>query len=163
MKITRRKPVKRPVFVKHGKLPGKPSVLIKLALDDLRRAEKSRKFTVDMYNWVVAGDPSMNVGMDRCTVCLAGSVMVGTLKLNIDKAVPGREATPSADFPNEQSALHAIDNLRQGSLATAFGNLDLDFPDHFLEDVDVDGYDDNPGKFKRQMSQLAKALEKEGY
>ena len=38
-------------FKKFGKLPGKPSALIRLALHDLALVERSKKYRVDMGSW----------------------------------------------------------------------------------------------------------------
>ena len=40
--------VKKPKFGKLGKLPQRPSELISLALDDLRKAERSKKTQIQM-------------------------------------------------------------------------------------------------------------------
>lgn len=56
-------------------LPNKPSELIAIALADLIKVEKSKKFRVAMGAWHWT-PPGSNV----CHVCLAGAVMACTLK-----------------------------------------------------------------------------------
>ncbi len=146
MKIT--KPIFKPK--KFGRLPGIPSTLLKLAISDFEKALEAG-YTVDMGYWVSQKEGS-------CSVCLAGSVMVG--RLAIDPAYVG---ALSAALPQEYCALLAIDHLRVGEIAEAFSNLDLDLPMNMIRRVVVVDYKDNPKKFKSQMKALATALDKEGY
>lgn len=66
-------------------LPDKPSELIRLALADLEKAEESRAYSVDMGMWHGYDEIS-----GKCTVCLAGAVMAGTLGVELNTtAGPG--------------------------------------------------------------------------
>jgi hypothetical protein len=151
MKITRG--TKKPSFqrMKGAKLPRKPSALIRLALKDLVAAEKV--YGIDMFDWVV---PAAESAKGKCTVCLAGAVMVGTLKMKPEYQLP-INAGPDA------TTLEAINDLRQGELAEAFDHLYLFLPPHFMDSVDIVEYGRNRKLFKKQMAELADAFEAEGY
>lgn len=157
-------------FQKFGKLPGKPSELIRVALKDLRAAEKAKNLKIDMGHWVAKKPDGV------CTVCMAGAVMMnldGPAKfqkrvdntfINLyDETLPAEVSTPS-DFQKEEAALDAINSLRSGHIAEAFDALQLEVPEHFVSSVKVINYSTrNREKFKKQMTALAKALENEGY
>lgn len=167
-------------FKKFGKLPGKPSELIRLALADLKAAEKA-KVKINMGRWVATekkGDKQV------CTVCMAGAVMAKRFKDEpmVCNVLSGKERDGSDpyyyDFRTNQlvaevepddltdgstEALHAINNFREGDIAYAFDALGLTLPESFVEHVDIIDYHRNRMKFKEQMAELASALAKQGY
>lgn len=164
MKINIKEETAPATFQKFGKLPGRPSALIRLAINDLRAVEKMRSlFTVDMGRW--AGRDSSG---KKCAVCLAGSVMANTLSKpdKFAKKIINGDVYSNPDpedFANEDSALCALDNFRMGSLSTAFDELGLHLPDNFYAYIPVERYEDDKVKFKKKMLALADALEAEGY
>jgi len=84
-------------------LPNKPSELLKLAMKDLGKCERSPKYNVHMMKW--------HSGFEReaCYVCLAGSVMAKTF--NED---PKTEHHPG-DYDNKTAMkLHWLDDARMG-------------------------------------------------
>jgi hypothetical protein len=54
-------------------LPNKPSELLTLALADLAKVERSKRYKVNMSNWHVP------IRTDLCQVCLGGSVLAKSL------------------------------------------------------------------------------------
>ena len=141
-------------------LPDKPSALIRLALRDLEKVERSRSYKVDMGSWHM---PEVK----WCRVCFAGSVMA--MSLNAERA---RFLGPP-DFPKEAHKLDALDRFRSGSvrygledfgvaasrtrrvlraLAAREGRLDRG----------VTPYDVDPKLFKHDMRRLATLLAKHG-
>lgn len=135
--------------------PNKISELLQLALDDLRVAEQTpNKFTVDMNSWV----QSIH---DACKVCLAGAVMVITLKDEIDGyRFPGLFPF---DFSNGwESALTALDYIRQGSLHTAYHILDRSMPDGLPDVLNVVNYDISSTEWRENMEEIQAMLEAYG-
>lgn len=95
----------------HRTLPRKLSDLMVLALEDLSRAEKSKRFDVQMNTWACCDD---NV----CTVCFAGSVMVN---------VPAVRKSPSLPWvPSmlpQPGKYYALNCVRGGSVSQALAEL----------------------------------------
>ena len=83
------------------KLPNKPSSLIKLALADLKKVERSKKYIVDMGAWHKANGV--------CSVDLAGSVMAQTLNVPINMTV-----MPEAFDDDTENKLQALNDFRIG-------------------------------------------------
>jgi len=145
-------------FKKFGKLPGKPSALIRLALHDLALVERSKKYRVDMGSW------HMPWGQfdEKCAVCFAGSVMVKTLKCPIDKFFS------AGSFANESAAFQALNHFRSGFLCGAFSLLGLrdlggPMPKSLPDQMSVGAYETNPRLWRQQMRNVVKVLEKAGY
>jgi len=134
-----------------SKLPSKPSDLIEVALKDLIKCEKSPKYKIDMDDW-----HSIDYGSDICEVCLGGSVMAQTLETPIGYASP--------DFVNEYSnSIKALDDFRRGSVGVGFWNLNLDGEEGEVFNREITDYEENAGKFKRQMRKLARDLRAAGF
>ena len=146
-------------FKDQGKLPGKPSELIKLAINDLKEVERDPRYRVDMDQWHRVGMPYD----DRCHLCLAGAVMAGQLGVDSDEG-----ATPG--MFDELKALRALDEFRQGELHNAFGYLSIDIPNDLRYDIEVPDYSnsrynntDGPKQFKEAMLFMADELARKGY
>ncbi len=132
------------------KLPKKPSALIRLALDDLRKVERSKKYKVNMNVYHIPFD-------SICNVCLAGAVMAKTLK------IPPYSVSSTFNF-NEGDKLRAINWLRCGSVDVAFHILNLPMFKGNEFNRNISNYSKrNKNKFHKQMRQLARDLEKGGY
>lgn len=127
-------------------LPRVPSKLIYIALADLAKAEKSKKYMVIMgiWHWPT---------IDWCAVCFAGSVMA--FSLNAD---PTDSLGPSS-MPANYDQLLAINFLRVGGVFHAYRQLGLQGADL---NTNIRPYKDNPDGFRRDMKNLAAKLEREG-
>lgn len=141
-------------FKNIGKLPGKPSELIRLALKDLAKVERSKKYKIDMTKWHAVWP--QEVTKEICCVCLAGSVIAKTLG-----ATPDRSMTPG-DF-DEGMALGALDYFRRGEIHEGFITLDLYLPKKIPETISITLYNESKIKFHKDMRDLANMLEKEGF
>jgi len=131
-------------------LPRKMSKLIRIALRDLEKAEKSRSYIVDMGTWHLPVD-------NKCYVCLAGSAMA--FSLNVKK---NEFHTPS-DLAGNAEQLSAIDWLREGDVSFAAGDLDLRVTNKMRKmNRSVAQYYEDPKQFKRDMRKLARDLAAEG-
>jgi hypothetical protein len=97
-------------MTKKIELPEQMSALLELALDDLAKIEKNRRYTVSMGSWHV-----YSPNTDTCFVCLAGAVMACSLKMPIEKNVKPE------DFDDETGyCLTALDYLRVGDIDAAY-------------------------------------------
>lgn len=138
-------------FKKFGKLPGQPSKLIRLALSDLKKVERSKKYVVDMENWHL---PIKG----KCHVCLAGSVISKSL---VGKPFEG--LSPSFFNIKVKHALMAIDAFRKGECCDAFFLLSLDFSVGYSFTRNIIEYELNKKLFHEQLHKLADDLEEAGY
>src|SRR5687767_4349571 len=131
------------------RLPDKPSDLILLALHDLEAVEKDERYRVNMYAW---HDPN-----GRCSVCLAGAVMAGTLG-----ASPNVHRAPFMFDDDTRWKLRSLDALRAGSISEALRYWVVDRP-HTLPPYDEPtDYEHDPEGFKNDMAMLAGILQAEG-
>ena len=134
-------------------LPDKPSELIRVALADLRKVERSKKYVVYMG---VYHEPDRGRG-GKCFVCLAGAVMAKSLS-----AARDRPLFPE-DFPKPvKHKLIAIDSLRIGHIRESMDYLGKRLPKTIPHYIDVEDYGDDPAQFNRDMRKLAKLLEDHG-
>lgn len=131
-------------------LPDKPSALIRLALADLVKCERSKKYRIDMEFW--------HMPNSQCAVCLAGAVIAKTLG-----ADSGRYVGPS-DFLNDTyRKLCALNAFRTGSCRAGFEYLRRSVIRGRSFYRDIVDYEDDPKEFKRDMRKLAADLEEAGY
>jgi len=135
------------------KLPKKPSALVKLALSDLNRVERSKGYTVDMKRF--------HSGGRTCRVCFAGAVMAKSLGLAKNETwLPG-------DFDREvRSALWALDALRSGEVGEALEELEIEGHLNENDECDLDRkvtpYKVSPADFRADMRELVRDLEEVG-
>lgn len=141
-------------FKNIGKLPGKPSELIRLALKDLAKVERSKKYKIDMTKWHAVWP--QEVTKEICCVCLAGSVIAKTLG-----ATPDRSMTPG-DF-DEGMALGALDYFRRGEIHEGFIALELPLSKKIPVKIYICPYETNKKEFGKDMRYLIRLLEKEGF
>ena len=142
-------------FKSHGSLPGKPSELIRIALKDIRKVEKSPLYSIYMDDWHV---PMYEGGQqETCQVCMAGAVMAHTLDTDITKDVsPG-------NF-DERHALNALNEFREGNMISGFYDLGIPAPKELKNRISVPPYDDeNVEPFHGAMNYMANELERKGY
>ncbi len=137
------------------KLPRKPSVLIRLALDDLRKVETDERYTIDMDVWHAPKDD-----YSKCTVCLVGSVMAKSLEID-----SGSPCFPSRDFFSQAdcTALKALEWFRLGHVFAAFSFLDVPWDEQLQRKVSITPYALDRDKFQRDMEHLATLLDQKGY
>lgn len=87
-------------------LPKKLSELLRLAVKDAQQLGKTPGFGLRMQTWV-----REQGGL--CEVCMAGAIMV--CELDARKLIPFGGSISAYDMPkHQQSALHAVNDLRTG-------------------------------------------------
>lgn len=147
-------------------LPKKPSKLIRLALKDLKAAEKVGAI-IDMGYWLTKGYGNGTV--ERCVVCLGGAVMKGTLQLRPrkgDKYGHGKELSPNEEnTPGNVDQLHALNEFRMGAVASALQTLNISerrlrkLPENlYTDDFKVEGHSSDPIQFYADMRRMARRL-----
>ena len=149
-------------FKNFGRLPGRPSKLLKVAIADLQASVKAG-MKVDMNLYYRKNDA-------ECTVCLAGAVMARSLNAaaKIKKVAGDSEGDRmlySSSFPREELALMALDDLRVGDIQMAFAHLGLRKPEEYnmVGSVSVPYYEEGHKEFVQAMKALAKELERLGF
>lgn len=136
-----------------AKLPNKLSELIKVAIADLIKCERSSRYVINMDDW---HEPN-----SHCSVCLAGSVMAQSLKAD------RTECLDPDDFGVVNNGkLMALNELRCGHVDWAAQERDYAQSTikrllRYNRDIVVYGYD--PKLFKKDMRALASDLEAGGF
>jgi len=109
-------------------LPNKLSALLRIAVEDAQKIEKTPGYVLDMSVWhSPANGP--------CAVCLAGSVMALRLRAPVaDTVDPEDYVTVSVHDEDDEdnstrNALWAIDSMRRACLDDAADELDIDITD----------------------------------
>ena len=143
----------RAAFEKATKL----STILAIALHDLAKVERSKKFKVNMRWWYCKGSKS-------CKVCLAGSVMAGRYPNVTREFGKHRELWPEHsvwDGVDEVSQkFNALDCLRAGRVAAAMGYLRLSITHQ--HDREVTDYHKYPKQWWLDMKKLLADLRKAG-
>jgi len=98
---------------KEVKLPNKLSGLLRLAVKDCRKAQKSKKYKLNMR---VLHEPPNKKG--KCEVCMAGAILAFTMKVPINSYILSFGAAPYAEHE-----LHTVDLARQGRFVDALHKL----------------------------------------
>jgi len=140
-------------------LPAKLSELLQLALDDLRKSEADDKVVVDMSYWLrdrelyeeTEGDLAAPV---QCVVCMAGSVMIHTLK-----AIRHITSYPRDYNYKTSGRLRAIDQLRVGNVAAAASLVGADTT---ISMRDITCYHEDRAAFVADIEQLIQELREDG-
>lgn len=149
--------MKLPIIKTAKKLPNKLSALIRVAVADLAKAEKSKRYVVDMGSWHdPGGTPS-----SKCEVCFGGAVIAFSLK------VSSSVYTEPYRFPESTKCkLLALDALRSGNVVRAAGMSGVCSPAQrtrisncFMDDVSVPEYGHDNRGFKTAMRKIATQLE----
>lgn len=131
-------------------LPDEPSALIRLALRDLEKAERSRLYTIDMDNW--------HLPNGVCKVCFAGSVMAFSL------GARRHDRVEPEDFDNDtRRKLIALNYFRSGRIEYGLLTMGRSLPPGVPDwDRSIRPYADDPSTFKSSMRSMAKMLAKAG-
>lgn len=131
-------------------LPDKPSELIRVALNDLKKIEKTKGYEVDMESW----HDSYN---SKCLVCLAGAVMVKSLKAEKNKSLF------PVHFPTEREKLRVLNDLRMGEVSNGFHRLGIPDLEGKKFNRKIVYYHKNRLQFFADMEKLADDLEDGGF
>lgn len=102
-------------------LPRHPSTLLKIAIADMRAARRAG-MAFDMDVWL---EPPGWGNATKCTVCMAGAVMAGTLGMAKCVAATGRGIGPG-EYEDNFDQLEAINLLRTGGVDDALTALGIE-------------------------------------
>ena len=128
----------------------RPSELIELALSDLEACEANPIYTICMGVW---HSRSMD---DRCQVCLAGSVMAQNFDLD-----PMVTVVPDDVMGAElASRMDALDNFRCGLVKWGLNDMGINYRQGDVRDICVRHYDEDPARFKDDMRDIMRMLQK---
>lgn len=131
-------------------LPDKPSALIRLALQDLEKAEKSRLYAIEMRDW--------HAPKGVCEVCFAGSVMAYSLGAKRHDLV-----TPRYFDDDTRRKLIALNFFRCGRIEDGLCEMGHSLPAGVPSwDSSICHYADDHKHFKSSMRSMAKMLAKAG-
>lgn len=130
--------------------PKKLSKLIRLALNDLSKVERSSRHRVDMKSWhhpVYLGKSLV----PTCYVCFAGSVMSKTLKCDLESyQTPENFSDPWID------AFRILDAVREGYLPLKVQDYGID------SHREVPQYKSGNSPWRKAMWKIVKELESVG-
>lgn len=131
-------------------LPEKLSDLLELALKDLAKVERSKKYIVDMLDWHL---PLKN---GKCKVCLAGAVLAKTQKLPLN-----------VDFTDitlgDDSKFYALDDIRRGRIRSALVSMNLRYHGDIPDNVEVIPYNIDKKLWRNDMKKILALLRKHNY
>lgn len=144
---------KKPARKKVVRLPHKMSALIMLALGDLMKVERSKKYTINMGIW---HEPDWHQSAP-CSVCFAGSVMAKTLDTPLDDS-----RFPEHFSGHNSAALYALNALRSGSVDSAAAHLGKSERRYAHFCRFITHYSASPKLFRADMRRLAHDLAKAG-
>ncbi len=139
--------------LKDSRPPRKPSKLIRMALRDMEKVEKLKRYEVDMSDWHSSYEEKEKL----CSVCFAGCVMSQRFKLSYKKSV-----SPLDFSPSWKNAFRALDSFRMGELVGGLNEMRIKH-NYQLLPVTVVRYCHNPKSFKEDMEVVIKTLEKAGF
>lgn len=139
----------------------KTSRLIEIAVDDLRKCEKSKKYIISMSDWI---DNGIGKEGEVCYVCLAGAALAQTMKVKYFSGYEEDLIDPLNGYAREATyRARSLNRIRQGILTDIYTSDELDEQLRKIENrYNVIDYHDDPKKFKRQMLGISKALAKIG-
>ena len=144
-------------------LPNKLSDLLELALSDLEKCHKDKRYKLNMDTWHAKN----NFNNEKlCRVCMAGAVMAKTLNVGIDEI-----RNLDSFYFETRDKIMAIDELRQGLFLSACDSLSIPYKGFSNKDiVPLSLYKDsgsliekNPIFFKNVYKKFIKNLRKEGF
>lgn len=154
-------------------LPRKLSATIRVALNDLKKVENSKRFSVDMGSWFSKYQPNR-----PCHVCFAGAVMANTLKLPLSALRYQREGMtfynevhPGSFNDRIRDKLKALNCVRSYNISRAVDTFyGVDSPQtqkyNAHDRVAIEGfypaYEEDPEAWHRNMLRIADHLESIG-
>jgi len=103
-------------------LAAKPSELILIALEDIRKVERSKIYKMDMGTWHTFRheyddtDEGNKEPKKICYVCEGGAVMAMTLKMNFDEELGPDDIHNGEEVKKIRSRIEALDNARCGNM-----------------------------------------------
>jgi hypothetical protein len=138
-------------------------VILDIALKDLKKAEKSKKYVIDMGVWHMVErrydeSTNTNIKADKCSICFAGAVMAGTFE------VPSDLSVGPVDFENDDLLSRkfiALDHLRGGFIRNAFDTLyghSKNYPLNYNSWKEYISYNNNKEHFWNEMPKLLNYL-----
>lgn len=133
------------------RLPDKIHLLIDVALNDLSKVRRSKRYEIDMGSWHRGGEKV-------CTVCLAGAVMAKTFR--VDPTMQIVDPDEIDIHPDDQRKLHALDFLRGGDIYGALDIMRIKHPKFIPDEVDIMSYYDDPAMFMREMREMQQFFRK---
>jgi hypothetical protein len=140
----------------------KPSQLIKIALKDLAKAEKSPRYVIKMEHWHTL------LSNGKCAVCLAGSVIAGTACVPHSMYVSEPNEIDGLEFSDRMDALNC---LRSGGLreflydcGVPWEKADAWVDDHadMMDTIPQNYTARSRKKFRKALFAIADSLEKAG-
>jgi len=168
-------------------LAAKPSELILIALEDIKKVERSKIYKIDMSTWHTIRH-EYETGEDNeeprkeprkvCYVCEGGAVMAMTLKMNFDEELGPDDIHNGEEVKKIRSRIEALDNARCGNMRAylkPFGipkehPIWVDMEDKYDEKTSqwtyswwtqqkLPHYSDDPKTFKKVQRQFVKRLQ----
>lgn len=139
-------------------LPTKPSALIRVALADLEKVEKSPAYEVNMNTWHLPRYSWNGDMVETCRVCLAGAVLACNSNLKIFEEYRPPDFSMAFNAP-----LFALDSFRSGDILKGLRELGIVGHAAIRHSWHVTPYENDPVAFKRDMQNMAGYLEQHGY
>lgn len=140
---------------KRTELPGKPSELLALAINDFKELVASGKYIGDMTVWHVGGVP--------CRICLGGALIAK--ELGAPASLDMRDLIPQIARGNREK-IAAVEFLRAALIVYAFTVLGLVLPsslfDSFVKAAPP-SYASAPKRFLRVMERRVALLAEAGF
>lgn len=122
----------------------------KIALTDLRLAERNKYCTINMRCWLGRDTPRSKY----CNVCAAGSVILRRLN------IAGLSRVFPTDFSNCEDKLRAINELRNGDISAAAREIGAYYINREYGQMNVCEYNDDKKRFWKGAKALLKYLKK---
>lgn len=155
----------------NNKLPDRPSELLALALNHLRKKEGVPNIEIDMTHWVAFSKES-----DLCHTCLAGAIMLDFYGKEVEEIVKHVEdnlstLTIEVGPRNLQDCgvkLHEVEKIcslnafRSGYLSDAYDALRREMPESLPRFVNVTPHHINSDQFYTDMESLIALLQEHG-
>ena len=146
----------RRAFEKATKL----SQILAIALHDLKKVERNKKFVVDMGTWYYPTETK------TCEVCLAGAVMVGRYGKFVEAWGVGVSPEKFSKHDDATHKFYALDSLRCGYLAAALSHMGVNPKEYVGDGVEpirtVAEYHDDKNQWWADMRKLLADLKKAG-
>jgi hypothetical protein len=137
--MTKKKPLSDFNKAQQEFLTCKPSRLIEMAMEDLVKCEKSKKYRIEMGEWI-AKKWSSNVQKEVCYVCLAGACVSQRfdIKHSLNASV-GELAETIIDGHAEEveRRMEALDQFRLGYVADAIESMHIKVSDEVFERIKI--------------------------